>query len=126
MSFYSQNTLILTREPFVGYMPDDVRLYLSAYPDDRTLANAMAEVWNQAGRLGHELDETDDHWTEYAYWEWQELMRELIATVTARMALAVQRGEASYDLTKHGIWLIEQFMLRNGYYNGTGWWCEQE
>ena len=126
MSRYPQNTLILTKEPFVGYMPNDVRQYLTEHPDDRALANAMAEVWNQAGILGHELDETDDHWIEYAFWEWQELEHELFAAITARMEMANQCGEAPYDLTKKGIWLIEQFMLRNGYYNGSGWWCKQE
>ena len=107
-------------------MPNDVRQYLTEHPDDRALANAMAEAWNQAGRLGHELDETDDHWIEYAFWEWQELEHELFAEITKRMELANQRGEAPYDLTKKGIWLIEQFMLRNGYYNGSGWWSKQE
>ena len=126
MNRYPQNTLILTRDPFVGFMPDDVRKYLTEHSDDRTLANAMAEVWNHAGSLGHELDETDDHWIEYAYYEWWDLEREIFATIAARMEMADRCGEASYDLTKHGIWLIEQFMLRNGYDNGAGWWCRQE
>lgn len=106
-------------------MPNDVRQYIIEYPDDRTLANAMKEAWNQSGILGHELDETDEHWIEYAFWEWHELEQELFAAITARMEKTNQCGEATYDLTKRGIWLIEQFMLRNGYYNGTGWWCEQ-
>lgn len=110
----------------MGYMPADVRQYLTEHSDDMILAKAMSEVWNQAGILGHELDETDDHWVEYAFWEWQELEHELFTEITKRMELANQCGEANYDLTKQGIRLIEQFMLRNGYYDGTGWWCEQE
>ena len=107
-------------------MPDDVRQYITEHPDDRTLANAMADVWNQAGILGHELDETDDHWVEYAFWAWQELEQELFTAIAKRMEAANQRGEAHYDLSQKGIWLLEQFMIRNGYYNGTGWWCRQE
>ena len=119
------NTLILTRAPFVGFMPDDLRAWLQDHKEDADLATALAEVSNHAGRLGHDLDEVDDHWLVYACEAWWELEKELYDLIISTMEQANLRGEANYDLTKIGRYnIVKPFMERNGFADGAGWWVD--
>lgn len=127
MARYPENTLVLTVEPFVGFMPDDVRAWLSSHPDDRSLAIALAVVHNHTGSLGHELDDSDDPWLIYAYDSWEELDCDLYARTFKVMEAANQRGEASYDLSPKGWYnVVKPFMKKNGFLDGTGWWIPNE
>ena len=117
------NTLILTKEPFVGFMPADLRAWLQDHNEDVDLAVALAEVNNHTGHLGHELDETDDHWLVYAYEEWWEVEKELYDQIICSMKQANLNGEASYDLEKEGLYnIVKPFMEKNGFRDGSGWW----
>lgn len=57
-----ENTLIFTTDPFVGFMPTDLRAWIKDNHTDLDLATALAEVNNHVGLLGHELDEVNDPW----------------------------------------------------------------
>ena len=118
---YPNNTLILTREPFVGFMPADVRSWLQDHGDDRNLATAFAEVSNKTGCLGHELGETDDPWITYAYEEWRELYQEI-----HRQVLAAIGRENMDRFNPGGYRFAEPFMEKNGYRDGSGWWIPIE
>ena len=72
-----ENTLILTTDPFVGFMPADLKAWVKSHHADPELATALAEVNNHVGLLGHELDEVDDPWLVYAFEDWYELELEL-------------------------------------------------
>ena len=123
MAKYPRNTLILTTDPFVGYMPADLRNWIAANQSDPDLALALAEVHNHVGILGHELDETDDHWLIYAYEAWWEVENELYDLITASMRRSNQQGETVYNLSQPGLhWLVKPFMEKNGFRDGTGWW----
>ena len=63
MANYHRNTLILTAEPFVGFMPVDLYAWVNEHSSDRDIAVALAEVHNHVGILGHDLDEVDDQYT---------------------------------------------------------------
>ena len=117
------NTLILTKEPFVGFMPADLRIWLRGHNKDADLAVALAEVNNHTGRLGHELDEVNDHWLVYAYEEWWKLEKELYDLVISSMRQANLRGEANYDLERIGLYnIVKPFMEKNGFRDASGWW----
>ena len=75
------NTLILTTEPFVGFMPEDLRSWLRVYDGDGNLAQALAAVSNHTGDLGHELGESEDYWLLYAYDAWSELEKEICEAI---------------------------------------------
>lgn len=127
MSKYPRNTLILTTEPFVGFMPADLRAWITEHSSDQNLAMALAEVHNHVGILGHELDETDDHWLIYAYEAWWEVEKELYDLIVASMCHSNQQGKTNYNLSQTGLhWLVKPFMEKNGFRDGTGWWVQTD
>ena len=127
MANYPRNTLILTTEPFVGFMPTDLRAWIAEHSSDPDLAVALAEVHNHVGILGHELDDVDDHWLIYAYEAWWDVEKELYDLIIASMRRSNRRGETDYNLSQSGLhWLVKPFMERNGFRDGTGWWVQTE
>lgn len=126
MANYSRNTLILTTEPFVGFMPADLHAWLKEHSSDLDLAEALAEVHNHVGILGHELDEDDDPWLIYAYEAWWEIEKELYELIVASMRRSNRHGETAYNLEQPGLhWLVKPFMEKNGFRDGTGWWIRE-
>jgi hypothetical protein len=122
-----ENTLILTSEPFVGFMPSDLRVWLTDHNSDIDLACALAEVNDHVGLLGHELDEVEDRWLLYAYEVWWEVELELYDLIFDSMKRSNQRGETKYNLTQEGLYYrVKPFMERNGYQDGSGWWVKLE
>ena len=122
-----ENTLILTAEPFVGFMPSDLRAWLTNHNSDADLACALAEVNDHAGLLGHELDEIEDRWLLYAYETWWEVELELYDLIFDSMKRSNQRGETEYNLTQEELYYcFKPFMERNGYRDGAGWWVKLE
>lgn len=118
-----ENTLVLTVEPFVGFMPNDIRLWLSEHTDECFMAAALAAVSNKTGSLGHELDDSDDYWLHYSYDKWWELEKELYDLIYKAMVSANQRGDASYDLSSKGWhYVVKPFMEKHGFRDGAGWW----
>ena len=127
MAKYPRNTLILTTEPFVGFMPADLRAWITEHSSDQNLAMALAEVHNHVGILGHELDETDDHWLIYAYEAWWEVEKELYDLIVASMRHSNQQGKTNYNLSQTGLhWLVKPFMEKSGFQDGTGWWVQTD
>ena len=121
------NTLILTKEPFAGFMPADLRAWLQDHNKDADLATALTEVSNHTGRLGHELDEVNDCWLIYAHDEWWELEKELYNLIISSMRQANLRGEENYDLERGGLYnIVKPFMEKNGFADGSGWWLPRE
>lgn len=122
-----ENTLILTTEPFVGFMPSDLRMWLTDHNTDADLASALAEVNDHAGLLGHELDEVEDRWLLYAFEAWCEVELELYDLIFESMKQSNQRGETKYNLTQEGLYYrVKPFMERNGYQDGSGWWVKSK
>lgn len=127
MAKYPRNTLILTTDPFVGFMPADLRDWITMHNTDPDLALALAGVHNHVGILGHELDKTDDHWLIYAFEAWWEVEKELYDLIVASMRLSNQQGKTDYNLSLPGLhWLVKPFMEKNGFRDGTGWWVQAE
>lgn len=122
-----ENTLILTTEPFVGFMPSDLRIWLADHNTDTDLASALAEVNDHVGLLGHELDEVEDRWLLYAFESWWEVELELYDLIFDSMEQSNQRGETEYNLSQEGLYYrVKPFMERNGYRDGSGWWIKLE
>lgn len=114
--------LVLAREPFVGYMPDDVRGLLKEPMPDVLLASLFACVANQTSCLLCDLDE-GDNWTEYSYLVWEEIEEELIQRIYAileREGKLVQRKSVGkYEK-------VRSFMERNGFCCSSGWWVPMD
>ena len=88
MANYHRNTLILTAEPFVGFMPVDLYAWVNEHSSDRDIAVALAEVHNHVGILGHDLDEVDDQWLIYTYEAWWEIEKRLYELMLASLRLS--------------------------------------
>lgn len=114
------STLVLTKEPFTGYMPADVHSLLKEPIPDELLAKLFACVDNQATSLFCDLDE-GDQWTEYAFWEWREIMEELIERICT--ILESETGQRRLD-RKHAE--VHPFMERNGFHCASGWWVRMD
>ena len=108
-------------------MPADLRAWITEHSSDQNLAMALAEVHNHVGILGHELDETDEHWLIYAYEAWWEVEKELYDLIVASMRHSNQQGKTNYNLSQTGLhWLVKPFMEKNGFRDGTGWWVQTD
>ena len=75
-----QSMLVLTKEPFVGYMPKDIRALISGEISEENLALAFVCVSNKAGSLFCELDEGDE-WVRYAFHAWNEVQEQLMEMI---------------------------------------------
>ena len=127
MANYHRNTLILTAEPFVGFMPVDLYAWVNEHSSDRDIAVALAEVHNHVGILGHDLDEVDDQWLIYTYEAWWEIEKRLYELILASMRRSNQHGETAYNLEQSGLhWRVKPFMEKNGFQDGNGWWIHAE
>ena len=116
------NLLILTKEPFVGFMPDDVREWLQAHTSEHELAVAFAHVDNKVSQLMHACQDEDDYWADYSFEKWYDLLKELEGRI--RSILKERNGLLS---SKNGIrCIIVPFMLAHGYRDGSGWWIPIE
>lgn len=110
--------LILTKEPFSGFNPEDLTDWLSTNTNDRDLATALAEVSNHVDLLGHELDEGDP-WLRYAYEKWRSVEKHLYEQI-------INRTELQNNLGKGRYYLVKPFMEANGYQDGAGWWIKKK
>lgn len=110
--------LILTKEPFVGFNPEDLTDWLNTNANDRDLAAALAATSNHTGLLGHELDEGDP-WLRYAYEKWRIVENHLYEQIINRMGPQNGLDTGRYDL-------IKPYMEANGYRDGSGWWIREK
>ena len=126
MGRFLENTLILTVEPFVGFMPADLRAWLKENNADADLAAALAAVHNHIGTLGYELNEVDDPWLFYAFDAWYEIEAELYELIFKSMKQSNLRGETNYSFSQQGHYRLVPFMERNGFRSGSGWWVKSD
>ena len=117
-----QSMLVLTKEPFVGYMPQDVRALIDGDIPEKTLALLFARVSNKSGILFSELDE-DDKWARYAFHEWEEVHDQLMEKI---FGILIEEGVV-YEVPTAGKYnALAPFMERNGYHCPAGWWVPIE
>lgn len=119
MSVYD-SILTLSEGPFTGYMPVDVRALLNEQIPDALLASLFACVDNHATSLFCDLDE-GDQWTEYAFWEWREIMEELIERICAILESETDQRELVRKYAE-----VHPFMKRNGFHCTSGWWVQMD
>ena len=115
------NSLILEQDPFVGFMPDDIRNWLSLHSQDENIALAMMHVHNKVGRLMHESEEYNDAWADFAFMEWKELETEITETII-RLLESNTFGKRESPERAGTYYRIKPFMERNGYRDYSGWW----
>ncbi len=119
------NYLVIDREPFVGYMPNDIRNWLRDHDQESDIACVMAIVHNKVGILGHLCDEAYDPWVEYAYEEWYEIESELLEQIIIILSVENKTKGTDHTLTGAGLhYMIKPFMERHGYRDGAGWWIK--
>lgn len=123
---------VLFQEPLEDYTPNDIREWLKKNTGDANLATAYAQVSNQVGWIGHEIDDPDnDTETERIirarFDEWWALDKEIQQTIFARIEDYNKEHGTDYPTSGKGThYLIEPFMNMNGYQDGCGWWIEDE
>ena len=113
--------LILDQEPFVGYMPNDLRSWLDKHHQEADIALAMMHVHNKLGMLMHECDTSKDAWLDYAYEEWYKLNSELILIISDYMNTRHEQLSISPPF-KGSHEMIKPFMIRYGFMDASGWW----
>ncbi len=120
-----ENYLIIDKEPFVGYMPDDIRNWLIEHNQEADIACVMMIVHYMVGMLSHLCDEVYDPWVKYAFEEWYEIETELAEKI--RDILSVENKTKGTNYTLDGVgtyYLVKPFMERNGYRDSAGWWLK--
>ena len=120
------------QEPLEDYTPKDIREWLRNNTGDANLATAYAQVSNQVGWIGHEVDDPDnDEKTNESIMErfekWWALDKEIQQTIFTRIEAYNKENGTNYPTSGKGThYLIEPFMNMNGYRDGCGWWVEDD
>lgn len=123
---------VLYKEPLKDYTPNDIRAWLKNNTGDANLATAYAQVSNQVGWIGHEVDDPDnDEKTNESIMErfekWWALDKEIKQTIFTRIEAYNKENGTNYPTSGKGThYLIEPFMNMNGYRDGCGWWVEDD
>lgn len=123
---------VLYKEPLKDYTPNDIRAWLKNNTGDANLATAYAQVSNQVGWIGHEVDDPDnDEKTNESIMErfekWWALDKEIQQTIFTRIEAYNKENGTNYPTSGKGThYLIEPFMNMNGYRDGCGWWVEDD
>ena len=117
-----QSMLVLTKEPFAGYMPKDVTKLIDGEMSEETLATLFARVSNKTGILFCELDE-EDQWARYAFHEWEEVHDQLMEKI---FEILIGEGLVKEVPLTGKYYVLMPFMERNGYHCPSGWWVPKE
>ena len=115
--------LVLTQEPFIRFMPNDVREWLQIHTSEHELAVAFAHVSNQTTRLMCACQGVEDYWIDYTFEEWNELRIELENEI---LSVLKSRNEPQTSV-RGSHYIFVPFMAKHGYRDGHGWWvpCER-
>ncbi|MBQ6066348.1 MAG: hypothetical protein IJK89_05965 [Clostridia bacterium] len=119
--------LVFDREPFVGFMPDDLRDWLKTHRQESDIALLVKLIHEKTAYVADGSDETGDVWAHYAYEEWFELEIELIELIKEILSAENRTKGTNYPLEGLGThYVIRPFMERNGYRDCSGWWIKEE
>lgn len=117
---------VLTKEPWVGFIPEDVRAWLDTHQTQVDLADAFAVVSEQHSILPHLQTEIRDYWLDEAYDNWSELYDDLYQQIVSILSDDNERLETDYVTTGIGRhYIAKPFIERNGYSDGHGWWTKE-
>ena len=127
---FPEGAEILFSEPLEGFMPDDIRQWLSDHDNEHGLAVATARVHNKVGWLHHDLNDPDIPYTleiRAVFDEWYSFEKELYERIITILRAENASGKANHTITEKGLhYVILPFMERNGFRDGSGWWVEKE
>ena len=122
-----ESYLTIDKEPFVGYMPNDIRNWMIEHTQESEIACAMMAVHNKAGTLMHLCDESCDPWIDHAFEEWHEIETELVERIKDILSIENKTKDKTHALDGIGTYcMVKPFMERNGYRDGAGWWIKTE
>ena len=117
------NAVAMPREPLPDCTPDAMRLWLQDHSGESNLAMAYATAHNQTGWLMHELGGTSDPEFEKRYASWSKLESELCQRIIDILEIENPEEIAQRKSAGKGThYVINPFMLRNGFSDGSGWW----
>lgn len=126
-----RETAILFKAPLDGYVPDDIRQWITEHHNtDTVLAEAMAAVGRKVGWFHHELNDPDNDDATIAKYKiefdgWWTLEKELVAEIIHRLERQNSEQGTTHRTTGDGWhYIIEPFMNQNGYRDGAGWWIK--
>lgn len=114
--------------PLWGTAPDEIRTLLQQDYSEKLLAAAMAAVSNQTGYIHHDINDPDiDEATreviEEQFDAWWVLERELVTRISN--ILICENPEKGIPENTGYHFIIQPFMERNGYRDGSGWWIKE-
>lgn len=113
--------------PLYGTAPDEIRTLLQQDNSEKLLAAAMAAVSNQTGYIHHDIidpdiDDTTREVIEEQFDAWWTLEKELVTRISN--ILICENPEKGIP-ENTGYHIIQPFMERNGYRDGSGWWIKE-
>ena len=117
-----QSFLVLTKEPFIGYMPKDIYALISDEISEENLALVFVCVANKTGSLFCELDEGNE-WARHAFHAWDKIHEQLMEMI---FAVLIEEGCISEVPVTGKYYALKPFMERNGYHCPSGWWVPKE
>ena len=112
----------------MGATSNDIRALLEQDHSEKMLAAAMAAVSNQTGYIHHDINDPDINDTireviEEQFDTWWGLERELVTRISN--ILICENPEKGIPENTGYHFIIQPFMERNGYRDGSGWWIKE-
>lgn len=112
----------------MGATSNDIRALLEQDHSEKMLAASMAAVSNQTGYIHHDINDPDIDDTireviEEQFDTWWELERELVTRISN--ILICENPEIGIPENTGYHFIIQPFMERNGYRDGSGWWIKE-
>lgn len=111
----------LNTYPFPCVKAEEVRAWFHENHSDESLAEALAQVSNRVSIFLHECDESNDKWLDYFFYDWEELLDDLLKECFVRLSL---KGQPPKIQGWH--YKILPFMQEHGYRDGNGWWIKEK
>ena len=116
----------LDTEPWVGFQPDDIRIWLTKHETQEDLADAFAAVCDHETSLFHMTDEISDVWLIEAYDNWVDLRNELYQRIVSILNEDNAIHGTHYVTSGIGTYFIaKQFTERTSYRGSGGMWFFQ-
>ena len=129
MKFHvDKEIFVMASERLEGYSADDYSELCNSTLNEAELAILYAEASNKTGWLMHDLDDEEaDINTERVYREWCAIEEELRSRIISIIEQENPEEISSQISSGQGYYyIVEPFMLRNGFVDGNGWWIRYE
>ena len=122
---FNEDIIVMCGEPSPNLTIEKANELFERIETEKDIADLYAEVENKAWWIEDEQYDYDVDTNEYKVAREKTRMWFLLADKLKDMIFNILKSEGISILDKGQNTVLEPFMKRNGYKNGSGWWIEE-